>query len=153
MERVGVMEFFDIPLLEGLKSRMHWHNKRQQVLSENVANANTPRYTAQRMQGQNFTQLLDKTGALGNNATPTMPTVRMVASHPGHMVPPGDAFGALQAVETKAGQETPNGNNVELEEELRRVGENQMEYGLMINLYRKHSGLLKMAIGSGGGAR
>lgn len=143
------MDFFQVPIFEGFKSRMHWLNKNQHVLTENVANADTPRYAARTLEGQDFSQLLEKTGALGDR-TPTTAPVRMVATHAGHMVPPGDVFGSLQSVESEATEVSANGNSVVLEEELRKVGQNQMEYGLMINLYRKHTGLLKTALGGGG---
>ena len=38
------MPISDIPILSMLRTRMQWHQERQQVLAENVANADTPNY-------------------------------------------------------------------------------------------------------------
>ena len=40
------MPISDIPILAMLRERMQWHEARQQVLAENVANADTPNYQA-----------------------------------------------------------------------------------------------------------
>ena len=40
------MHMADIPLLSMLKDRMSWLSARQSVLSQNVANADSPGYTA-----------------------------------------------------------------------------------------------------------
>jgi flagellar basal-body rod protein FlgB len=34
----------DLPLFSMLRTRMHWHQERQRLLAENVANADTPSY-------------------------------------------------------------------------------------------------------------
>ena len=36
----------DIPILSMLRERMEWHQERQRILAENVANADTPNYHA-----------------------------------------------------------------------------------------------------------
>ncbi len=36
------MSIGNLPLVDALKARMSWHNARQRVLAENVANADTP---------------------------------------------------------------------------------------------------------------
>ena len=36
------MPISDIPILSMLRARMQWHQERQRVLAENVANADTP---------------------------------------------------------------------------------------------------------------
>jgi len=40
------MPISDIPILTMLRTRMQWHQERQRVLAENVANADTPNYRA-----------------------------------------------------------------------------------------------------------
>ena len=40
------MPIADIPILAMLRERMQWQQARQQVLAENVANADTPDYQA-----------------------------------------------------------------------------------------------------------
>ena len=36
------MPISDIPILSMLRTRMQWHQARQRILAENVANADTP---------------------------------------------------------------------------------------------------------------
>ena len=38
------MPISDIPLFSMLRTKMHWHQERQRVLAENVANADTPEF-------------------------------------------------------------------------------------------------------------
>ena len=38
------MAISNIPLFSMLRTKMHWHQERQRVLAENVANADTPRF-------------------------------------------------------------------------------------------------------------
>ncbi len=40
------MPISDIPIFSMLRTRMQWHQERQRVLSENVANADTPGFRA-----------------------------------------------------------------------------------------------------------
>ena len=43
---------------------------------------------------------------------------------------------------------TPMGNSVVLEEQMAKVGETGVNYKLATNLYRKHIGMLRMALGT-----
>ena len=38
------MSINDLPMLSALRTRMQWHQERQRVLSENVANSDTPNF-------------------------------------------------------------------------------------------------------------
>ena len=38
------MAISDIPIFSMLRTRMQWHQERQRVLAENVANADTPKF-------------------------------------------------------------------------------------------------------------
>ena len=48
------MAISDIPIFSMLRTRMQWHQERQRVLAENVANADTPRFRAARSQAADF---------------------------------------------------------------------------------------------------
>ncbi len=52
------MNLPEIPLLSMLKTRMTWLNQRQDVLSQNVANADTPGYAAHDLKPVDFSQEL-----------------------------------------------------------------------------------------------
>ena len=48
------MPITDIPILSMLRQRMEWHQERQRVLAENVANADTPNYRARDLAPPDF---------------------------------------------------------------------------------------------------
>ena len=52
------MPISDIPILSMLRTRMQWHQARQLVLAENVANADTPNYRARDLAPPNFDSAL-----------------------------------------------------------------------------------------------
>ncbi len=52
------MPISDIPILSMLRERMQWHQARQQVLAENVANADTPNYQARDIVAPDFERQL-----------------------------------------------------------------------------------------------
>ena len=48
------MPISDIPIFSMLRTRMQWHQERQRVLAENVANADTPRFRPQDLKPLDF---------------------------------------------------------------------------------------------------
>src|SRR5580700_2770548 len=52
------MPITDIPILSMLRERMEWHQERQRVLAENVANADTPNYRAHDLAPPDFDRVL-----------------------------------------------------------------------------------------------
>jgi flagellar basal-body rod protein FlgB len=58
------MPISDFPILSMLRTRMQWHQERQRVLAENVANADTPNYRARDLAPPDFESVLQRTGSL-----------------------------------------------------------------------------------------
>ncbi len=141
------MDLNSIPLMAALKKRMQWLHTNQSVLSQNVANADTPGYKTQELEKQDFSSLVDDLSGAGNQRTPS--GVKMQASRSGHMAAGGARIDMPEARDMKDGEESPTGNSVVLEEEMIKVTENQMQYGMVVNLYKKNMGLLKIALGKG----
>ncbi len=56
------MNLPEVPLLSMLRERMSWLNQRQDLLSQNVANADTPNYVARDLKPLNFEDALKKNG-------------------------------------------------------------------------------------------
>ena len=63
------MDLPDIPLLSMLRQRMSWLNQRQDTLSQNVANADTPGFLAHDLKPVDFTDELRKAGTRFTMAT------------------------------------------------------------------------------------
>ncbi len=134
------MDLNKIPVFAAITKRMHWLNQRQRVLADNIANANTPGYRPSDLEEPSFNEELRKTSKM-----------RMRATSPKHIMP---ATGSVSTDFTTRKQKdtyemSPDGNAVVLEEQLMKVTETRMDYDVMTNLYRKHMGMLRTALGRG----
>jgi flagellar basal-body rod protein FlgB len=129
----------DLPLIGFLKSKMAWHQSRQRVLAENVANADTPGYRARDLKPMQFRQHLE------SRAVSTISTAR---THNAHLSGGQPSGGNGAVTEKSDGWEiTPEGNAVVLEEQMIKVAGNQFDFQLASTLYSRSLGLLRTAIG------
>jgi len=130
------MNLPDIPLLSMLRERMTWLNQRQDLLSQNVANADTPGYVARDLKPQDFDRMLRAGQGAG----------QLAITDPRHIAvsPTAAAFGE----EKTPGQEYgKNGTGVSLEEEMIKVSDTQAQFQAAANLYSKAMTLMRTAIG------
>ena len=127
------MAISDIPILSMLRTRMQWHQQRQQVLAENVANADTPNYRPRDLVEPRFD--LASPGGLA--------PVSLARTDPGHL--PGFGDPSDFTSNPNQYQVRPAGNAVSLEDEMLKVAQNQMDYQAASQLYTKSLGLLKIA--------
>ena len=135
------MAISDLPVLSALRTKMQWHQERQRVLSENVANSDTPKFKPRDLVEPKF----DASGATAG-ARGTLAMMRTSASH----IAPSGGGGQSFNVNGRTGFQTrPAGNSVSLEEEMMKVSANQMDYAAVTSLYSKSLHLLKTAIGKG----
>ena len=132
------MNMPDMPLLSVLRQRMSWLHQRQDVLSQNVANADTPGYVARDLKPQDFSSLLS--GETRNGSA-------MLATDPRHITMKPGSSSIFDDVESPDGQANPNGNAVSLEQEMIKVSETQAEFQAAANLYAKAMSMMKTAIG------
>jgi len=139
------MDLKNISLFKTLDQKMSWLNERQKVLAQNIANANTPGYVSQDLKKVSFQSHLNNSGETGIGQSRTVMTV----SEPGHMSGLGGSTAAfeIRAENSEYMETTPDGNTVDLERELSKMAEVQMEYTLATNLYKKHIGMMKSALG------
>lgn len=143
------MDLTSIPLMAAMKKRMQWLHSNQSVLSQNVSNADTPGYKAHKLEKQDFSGLVDDLSGGKAEGMAMKSAARMTASNERHMAV-GGGFADKSDIEVdKDAEESPTGNTVVLEEEMIRVADNQMQYGMVVNLYKKNMGLLKIALGKG----
>ena len=135
------MSINDIPVLSALRTKMQWHQERQRVLSENVANSDTPNFKPRDLVEPKFDSSGASAGSMG-----TLPMMRTSAAH----IAPSDGGGQTFDQNAKAGFQTrPAGNAVSLEDEMLKASANQMDYAAATSLYGKSLHLLKTAIGKG----
>jgi len=142
------MDVSNIPIMAALKKRMHWLNANQSVLSQNIANADTPGYEAKELAKQEFSSLVSSlSGASGGKAAAS----QMKTSNGRHYSAGGGSSDGITVKEIKDGEKSKAGNSVVLEDEMLKLADNQMEHGMVVNLYKKNMRLLNIAMGKGRG--
>ena len=132
------MNLTDVPLMSLLRTRMSWLNSRQTLLSQNVANADTPGYAARDLKPVDFETELACAGPKGFSG--------MAVTDARHIALP---VSGLQPDEQQTEVDTtPSGNSVSLEEEMMKVADTQAQYQTASNIYSKAIGMMRTAIGS-----
>jgi len=127
------MPISDLPIFSTLRTRMQWYQERQQLLAENVANADTPNFRPRDLAPLDFTR-------------PTAGPVTLAQTDPSHLA--GLSSTTKFAVERRGDFEVrPAGNAVSLEDEMIKVAANQMDFAMATTLYSRGLNLIKTALG------
>ena len=126
----------DLTLIGMARKAMDWVAQRQEVLSENIANADTPHYLPSDLKELNFDSVLKKVG---------QPTITPVTTDPHHIVPKLVDPNVV-VVERKAYESSPDGNAVVLEEQMSKIGDSKGMYDQVTALFQKNVSLLRTAI-------
>ncbi len=121
---------------------MAWHQTRQTVIAENIANANTPSYQAKELSQPDFKAILERQRT---NKLPAGALSRTSQMHIGGQNKTDATTGAPDV--DKDWETTPSGNSVVLEEQMMKLAENQLDYQTITALYSKSIKLMKMAVG------
>ncbi|WP_181707504.1 flagellar basal body rod protein FlgB [Chthonobacter rhizosphaerae] len=133
------MGISDLTVMRAIREKLKFHEQRQTVLADNVANASTPGFRGRDLKAPDFFRV----AAAGNPPAGVAPAVTNAAHLPGR-VSTAKAF----KDEAVAGYEvTPDGNAVVLEEQMMKISQNQMDFQMATSLYQRSVGLLKTAIG------
>ena len=136
------MDYKSVKLFDMAHKKMRWLSQRQDVLAQNVANADTPDYRARdlvpldfkRTLQQQFHRLQLASTTAGQNLAGTLPTDPKFRTPDERMVY----------------EEAIDGNNVVLEEQLLKVQETQMEHQAAVRIVRKYQSMMKTAMGRNG---
>jgi flagellar basal-body rod protein FlgB len=129
------MPISDIPILSMLRTKLQWHQERQRLLAENVANADTPDFKPSDLAAPKF----------GVEASAVAP-VALVRTSPAHLAS-ADVAAAFEPQHGGSFDVVPTGNAVSLEDEMMKVAANQMDFQAATALYTRGLGLIKTAIG------
>lgn len=131
------MPIYDIPLFSMLRTRMQWHQERQQLLADNVANADMPKFRPRDLVAPEFSRPLQISAV---QSGPTRTDAGHIAGLSGNST--------AQFKTNRTGYEVrPSGNSVDIEEEMIKVAANQMDYQAATTLYTRSLSLLKTALG------
>ena len=129
-----------LSITDVIAKRMQWLTARQNVLTKNIANADTPNYVPRDLKDGSFTR------ALSRQSQPIRPTATNSSHIQGVSLrdPDGRAREQEELYET-----APAGNAVVIEEQLVNMTQNQTDFQTMTQLYRKHVAMIRMALKGG----
>lgn len=130
------MAVSSIGLFQALADKMRWHQQRQGVLSENIANADTPGYIERDLDPYSF-----------DKAMKSVATVTTATTSPTHISVSSGGDDAGFGSQSSPFEITPSGNGVTLEDEMMKVASNDMDYQTVTTLYTKSMAILRTAIG------
>ncbi len=133
----------DIPLFGLLKGRLGYLNQRQRLISQNVANADTPGYAAKDLKPFTFDQAMKVSRGPGGVA----PT-RTDAAHLPGTARPTSVWRSGGAPDSET---TLDGNSVVLEEQMIKMAESRADYDAAVGFYQKSMSLIRMAARRPGG--
>ena len=131
------MDLRNIPLFGAMTRRMDWLSQRQKVLAQNLANSDTPAYRPSDLKPVSFASQLNR-------------KLKMAGTAPSHITEGTVKSGTFGDEKQKTVyEEAPAGNAVNLEEQMVKVAETQMDYETMTTLYQKSVGMIRIALGKG----
>ena len=120
-----------------LSTQMRYLTQRQGVLSQNIANIDTPNYKAQDLKKLDF----------ANMASAESNRLEMRATSGKHLTGTGGrgTFGSQDVRSTF--EITPVGNNVGLEEEMAKISRTGADYQVASSMYKKFTTMYRAALG------
>jgi flagellar basal-body rod protein FlgB len=135
------MDMSNLSLFRMARQKMGWSGQRQVVLSQNIANGNTPNYRARDLEALDF-----------NARVKSASQVNMAKTAGSHLQ--GTSVKPTYRIEDESRRDlyeiNPDGNQVVLEEQMMKVADNQAQFQLASNIYRKNLQMFRMAVSSSG---
>jgi flagellar basal-body rod protein FlgB len=139
----------DLTTFAALKNRMRFLQARQKLLAENVANADSPGYKP-----KDIKELGIDPASRGSDQARRMaggvaaPATGLAVTSPGHIRSNGT--GRIGEEKGAAFETRPSGNAVNLETEMLKVSQNQIDFQTAANIYQRGLSTLKIALGRRG---
>lgn len=124
-----------------LGEKVRWSVQRQQVLAENIANADTPNFKSRDIKMPNFSRMVKKRQSsfqIMQTQKEHMPSIRSQNDYP-------------IRTENRPYETDKSGNSVVLEEQLMKMNKTVADHRLAVNLTQKYVSLYRIALGRGGG--
>lgn len=133
----------DVSILSVLRQAISYHNDRQRVIADNVANANTPGFTPEDIPMSQFQREVER--STGSSVTPT--PVQLSGTSGSHFgIQNNTGAREYRAERSPDSETTINGNSVVLEEQMVKANENRMRFESAMSLYQKSLSLIRMAV-------
>src|SRR5262245_20545533 len=100
------MAISDLPIFSMLRTRMNWHQERQRLLAQNVANADTPGYRSRDLTPLDF----------GRQVQQASGQLQLALTAPGHLTASGGTGSSFGVERSGKYDVKPMGNAVNLED-------------------------------------
>ncbi len=139
------MDVNDIPLFAMLKSKLSYTTQRQQVIAQNVANADTPGFAPRDLKTFTFDAALKGTSGI------SMLEPARANAAPGYIDLGGPKAGAAQDAASPDSEVRLDGNRVVLEEQMIKMAEARSDYDTAVSLYTQSLNMMRTAIRKPGG--
>lgn len=126
--------------LKALTTALNFREMRQELISSNVANANTPGFKAKKLDFEEaLARALDVDGHMQMNVNDER-----------HYTVGNGGFNNLEPeiYDNPNGVVSENGNTVDVEAEMAKMAENKLMYDALVQLINKKMGIMKYAINS-----
>ena len=126
--------------LKALATALNFREMKQELITSNIANANTPGFKAKKLDFEAaLARALDVDGNLS-----------MKATEGNHFDVGGGGFNNLQPeiYDNPNGVVSENGNTADVEAEMAQMAENKLMFDTVVQLLNKKIGLMKYAINS-----
>ncbi len=123
-----------VALFDLADRKLAWIGARQGVLSQNIANADTPGWKE-----RDVTPFAD---VLAGKISMTSGT--LVQTSPRHLL--GTVAGA-DAGKLLRGETAPDGNAVSIDDQMVKIAQTDNDHELVSSIYKKYLGLFRMALG------
>ncbi len=125
-----------------ISAKMKWHQTRQSVIAENVANAETPGYQAKDITLPNFKKMLAASQQSANAFNLATTDHKHISPHASYQ-----QTTAFKERLVEPWEVTHSKNAVVLEQEMMRLSENQLGFEMASNIYKRSVKLFKSALG------
>lgn len=132
------------PTNQLLKSYLEFSSFRHKILSQNIANINTPGYAAEDVAlPKKYEDLATRSGAIMHDIAVTKTNNKHIGS-----VRKGNKRGKFFAHKIKDPYEVkPNGNNVSLPQQMTKLSQNQHDYNMAVKNYSTTNSLISAVLG------
>ena len=132
------MAFDNLTIFTAVRKRLAWLSQRQEILAQNIANADTPKYRSSDLKPYQFKNLIRRENMQLN----------MNVSEKSHLQGRRKRIRDFsEATDRKPFETSPSGNSVILEEQMSKINETQLSHKLTTNIYRKQLLMFKIALG------
>jgi flagellar basal-body rod protein FlgB len=135
------MKLLNDPIMGALKQNLNLRLENQNVISSNIANADTPGYKAKAM---DFEHAMRDAMDLEDN-------IKVQATNPDHFGSRDPASVEGDVYDDPNGIESLDGNTVDRSAEMAKMKENEILYTASIEAMRKKLAMLEYGITEGGG--